>query len=130
MKIVADTSVIIAVLTNAIHKPAIIAKTQYADLIAPLSLHWEIGNAFSPMFKRDRITLEQALEALSSYNEIPIRFVDVDLQHSIALSKQFNMYAYDIYFIVCAQKENAALLTLDKKLVQVACELGIKTLEV
>ncbi|MFQ5455563.1 MAG: hypothetical protein ACE5EA_05065 [Nitrospirota bacterium] len=37
--------------------------TNGADLIVPYSVHWEIGNAFSAMLKRKRITLKQALKA-------------------------------------------------------------------
>jgi uncharacterized protein with PIN domain len=49
MNIVVDTSVIIAVITNEPHKPQLIDITREVDLLAPLSLHWEIGNAFSAM---------------------------------------------------------------------------------
>ena len=58
MEIVADTSVIIAVIANEPEKAAIVAQTQGADLFAPQSLPWEVGNAFSAMLKRQRITLE------------------------------------------------------------------------
>ena len=52
-ELVADTSTIIAVIGNEPEKPLLIAKTQGYDLIAPQSLHWEIGNAFSAMIKGD-----------------------------------------------------------------------------
>jgi predicted nucleic acid-binding protein len=74
MKIVVDTSVVIAVITNEKHKEQLIVTTKGADLIAPSSLHWEIGNAFSAMFKRGRISLDQAKGAIKSYGDIPIRF--------------------------------------------------------
>jgi len=57
MNLVVDTSVIIAVITNEEHKRQLINLSKGADLIAPPSLHWEIGNAFSAMFKRKRISL-------------------------------------------------------------------------
>ena len=56
--LVADTSTVIAVIANEPEKPLLIAKSQGYDLIAPRSLYWEIGNAFSAMIKRGRITLE------------------------------------------------------------------------
>ena len=108
----------------------IIETTKDADLLAPVSLHWEIGNAFSAMFKRGKIRLEQAIEALSNYHEIPIRFIDVDLEASIYLSNQLNINAYDAYFVVCAQNEKAHLLTLDNQLLKISRELGIKVLGV
>ncbi len=46
---VADTSTVIAVIANEPEKPLLIAKMQGYDSIAPRSLYWEIGNAFSRM---------------------------------------------------------------------------------
>ena len=40
------------------------------------------------------------------------------------------IYAYDAYFIVCAQKLHAPLLTLDKSLAVSALQTGIKLMEV
>jgi len=36
-------------------------------------LHWEIGNAFSAMLKRQRITPEQAKTAVEIYGQILLR---------------------------------------------------------
>lgn len=47
MNLVVDTSTIIAIVTNEESKPKIISLTRNADLLAPSSLIWEIGNAFS-----------------------------------------------------------------------------------
>ncbi|MGI9054531.1 MAG: type II toxin-antitoxin system VapC family toxin [Pyrinomonadaceae bacterium] len=62
--LVTDSSTVIAVIANEPEKPLLIAKSQGFDLIAPRSLYWEIGNAFSAMVKRGRITLEQATAAI------------------------------------------------------------------
>jgi len=70
--LVADTSTIIAVIANEPERPSLIAKSQGYDLTAPRSLYWEIGNAFSAMVKRGRITLEQANAAIEIYEQIPI----------------------------------------------------------
>lgn len=130
MTIVADTSIIIAVLTNEGHKNRIIYLTENADLIAPSSLKWEIGNAFSAMFKRGKINLQQAKEGISYFGLIPIKYIDVDLTQSIEISNKFNIYAYDAYFLVCSQTEKAPLMTLDKNLAEKARQQGIKTIEV
>ncbi|MBN1781498.1 type II toxin-antitoxin system VapC family toxin [bacterium] len=130
MKVVVDTSVIMSILVNEEHKSNIIMATKNADIVAPASLHWEIGNAFSAMFKRNRISMNQATKALSFYYKIPIRFVDIDLESAIKLSNQCRICAYDAYFIICAQIEKAALITLDKGLEQVTRELGLKVIGV
>ena len=79
MRIIVDTSALIAVVANEPSKPALVDATRGASLLAPSSVHWEIGNAFSAMLKRKRVRLTQVRKALSAYAEIPIRFVDVDL---------------------------------------------------
>ncbi len=130
MDIVIDTSVVIAVVVNEPSKPALIAHTTGAMLLAPASIHWEIGNAFSAMFKRQRITLAQARQAVTAYRRIPLRLVDVDLARALALADQLNIYAYDAYVLTCALDLKSPLLTLDGGLRRVAAVAGIRALEV
>lgn len=129
MEIVIDTSAIIAVITNAPEKAELIAATNKVDLIAPASIHYEIGNAFSAMLKRQRIDLNQAAEALAIYRSIPIRLVDVELDESLKIASRLNVYAYDAYLIRCAEKYHCALLTLDRSLRTQAIAYGISIVE-
>lgn len=130
MNLVVDTSVIIAVITNERHKKQLIELSKGAELIAPSSLHWEIGNAFSAMFKRGKITLEHAVAALAAYKQIPIQFSDVDLDTALELSYNLNMYAYDAYAIGCALKHRSPLVSLDGSLLEAAQRAGVKIKEV
>ncbi len=130
MNIVVDTSVIVAVIANEPEKASLISFTQGADLIAPQSVHWEIGNAFSAMFKRNKVTLEQALGAIQAYNKIPIRFVDVELEQSLKIAETLNIYAYDAYLIRCALRFRSPLISLDKYLVNSAKRMKVKVIEV
>jgi predicted nucleic acid-binding protein len=84
-------SIIIAVIVNEPSKIDIIRLTQGATLIAPAAIHWEIANAFSAMFKQSRLTVEQAVNALGIYNQIPIRFVEVELEQSLRIADQLNI---------------------------------------
>lgn len=130
MDIVVDTSVILGVILNEAHKPALIVQTKGANLIAPPTLHWEIGNAFSAMFKRRRLTLEQATAALEAYQKIVIRFSPVDLASALILADQLDIYAYDAYMILCAQKHRCPLLSLDGGLKEAAKRVQVEILEV
>ena len=130
MNIVVDTSIIIAAVTNEACKPQIVSLTKNADLLAPSSLTWEIGNAFSAMFKRQRITLEQAQKALGTFRKIPIRLVDVDLEKTLDIAKELDIYAYDAYFIVSAQKHRCRLITLDNGLLEAAKQANVESIEV
>lgn len=78
MKVVIDTSAIIAVVANEAQRATLVEMTKGVALVAPASVHWEIGNALSALLKRRRATLPQVIEALDAYGRIPIGFVDVD----------------------------------------------------
>ena len=130
MNLAVDTSVIIAVIANEPEKGVLIAQTQGAELFAPRSLHWEIGNAFSAMFKRERITLEQAKTAIEIYEHIKLNLIDVDLTQALELASRLNIYAYDAYIIACASNQNCSLLTLDAGLSYAAKAAGVNVLEV
>jgi len=130
MNLVVDTSVIIAVIANEPEKPALVARTQGAELFVPRSLHWEIGNAFSAMLKRQRITLVQAQAAIEIYEQISLNLLDVDLTQALEIAGRLNIYAYDAYIIACALKQNCPLLTLDGGLSYAAKAAGVNVLEV
>jgi predicted nucleic acid-binding protein len=130
MPVVVDTSVILAVVLNEPTKAQLIRATAGVDLIAPLSLHWEIGNALSAMLKRRRITEAEAQQALVEYQKIPIRFLDVPLDATLQIVAQHMIYAYDAYFIVCALNQSSALITLDHGLQTAARGAHISLLEV
>ena len=130
MDIVVDTSVIVAVIAHEPQRGALIRLTKGTDLLAPASVHWEIGNAFSAMLKRNRIELDQALQAIAAYRQIPIRYVDVELEDTLAIAARYAICAYDAYLIRCGLKFNAPLLSLDRGLLQVAEQAGVHTIEV
>ncbi len=130
MDVVVDTSILIAVIANEPQRDTIIELTRGVDLLTPPSVHWEVGNAFCAMLKRNRITLAQALRALEVYAQIPIRYADAELEDSLTIAAQLNIYAYDAYLIRCALKYNAPLISLDKGLVTAAQQMKVKIIEV
>ena len=130
MDIVVDTSVLIAVIANEPEKDRLIRQTTGADLLAPPSCHWEIGNAFSAMLRRGRITLSQAQHAIQAYREIPVRFVDVDLVQAVELADRLGIFAYYAYVITCALNQRCAIISLDRGLVTAAKSAGADVLEV
>ncbi len=130
MKVTIDTSALIAVIGNEPTKQEIIEITMGCSLYAPMSVHWEIGNAFSAMFKRKRLGIEQSQKALIAYREIPIKYIDVPLEQTLEISNALNIYAYDAYLIQCAQQTSTSLLTLDSGLKIAAKKMGIHLLEV
>lgn len=130
MEIVIDTSVVIAVLTNEAERAALVELTRGAHLVAPASVHWEVGNAFAAMLKRRRITLAEIEQALDAYEKIPLRFLEVELTTALRIAAKHNLYAYDAYLIACANRQRCPLLTLDGGLARAAKSAGVELAEI
>ena len=130
MEIIIDTSALIAVIVGEPERDIIVDITAGSSLIGPGSIPWEIGNAFSAMFKQKRLTIQEAEKGIAIFKSIPLRYIEPDFINSLKISKKTDMYAYDAYFLDCALRYNAPLLTLDKKLESMANKLNIQTLEV
>jgi len=82
------------------------------------------------MFKQKRLTLTEAEKGLSIFKNIPLRYIDPNFVAVLKLSKQANIHAYDAYFLDCAIRYRAPLLTLDRKLMASAQNLNVETLEI
>ncbi len=130
MRIVVDTSTVIAVVVGEAEKAKLIELTKDATIVAPPSIDWEVGNAFTAMLKRSRITLEQAIEAIGVYQEISLEIVEIDLKEAVRLAGKYNIYAYDAYILQCAIEHNLPLISLDQDMINVAKQEGIQVLEV
>lgn len=128
--IVIDASAVIAVVTNEFHRPTLIRLSEGAELISPFSLPVEVGNAFSAMFKRQRISLENAKAAAAAYQQIAIRLTEIDLSQALDLSHRLQIYAYDAYLLACSLQYRAPLLTVDGGLRTAARRAKVEVLEV
>jgi predicted nucleic acid-binding protein len=130
MNMVIDTSVIIAVLVSEPERAKVIKQTDGYDLLAPGSVHWEIGNALAAMLKRKRINHEQVKAILLAYETIPIRFREVDMGLAMEIAYEHDLYAYDAYVIACARESRCALISLDKSLLNAARVARVSIVEV
>jgi predicted nucleic acid-binding protein len=130
MRIAVDTSVIIAVIADEPERVKIIELTKGSTVVAPPSVKWEVGNAFSAMMKKSRINLEQAVHAIGIYEEISMEIVEISITKAVELAGKYNIYAYDAYILQCAIEQNIPLLTLDKDLAEIAKKEGVNIIEV
>lgn len=130
MVLVIDTSALVAVLVSEPERSVLVRATRGADLVAPGSVHWEVGNALTALLKRRRATLAQAQKAVAAYAAIPIRLVDIDLAWALEIAADHALYAYDAYLITCALAQRAPLLSLDRGLIRTAAAAGVEILEV
>lgn len=129
MNLISDTNIFLSIALGEDSRDRIVALTGEASIISPEILPYEIGNALSAMIKRKQINKEQALQAQAIIDLIPVRLVSPNINDSLALAIDHNIYAYDAYFLNCAQIYSCPLMTLDKRMKQVAKELGVDVLE-
>lgn len=130
MRIVVDTSTVIAVVAGEAEKAKLIELTRDATIVAPPSIDWEVGNAFSAMLKRARITVEQAIEAIEIYQEISLEIVEINLKDAVRLAGKHHIYAYDAYILQCAIEHNLPLISLDQNMIEIAKREGVQIIEV
>ncbi len=128
--IIIDTSCILAVVLEESSRAELIAATEGATLLAPDSLSWELGNAFSALFKKGTLSLKEAKTALHAVRQIPIRFIYPDMERAIEIAHEQRIYAYEAYMLAVCEECRAPLLTLDTHLRRSATALKLKTIEV
>ena len=129
MKIVADTNTFIAVALNEPEKDMIIRLTEGYDLIAPEVLPFEIGNALTAMMKRNALEAEEVILAWDMVQHIQVDLRRIDIRAALNIATQYNIYAYDAYFLECALNLRSPLLTLDGRMKGIAQEIGIQVME-
>ncbi len=130
MDLIIDTSALLAVILAEPERDKIVELTSGHSLMGPGSIPWEVGNAFSAMLKQRRLELSQVRRGLEIFQSIPIRFMRVDFSNSLAIADKTKMYAYDAYFLDCALRRAAPLLTLDGALFRAGRRLGVEMVEV
>ena len=126
---VIDTSALLAVLLGEPERPALIAATAGAVLMAPASLPWEVGNALVAAVRRRRLSPSEARQAWLSFESVPIRPADVDIGRAIDAALEFGLYAYDAYMLELARQRGLPLLTLDQQLRAAATAGGLSLVE-
>ena len=129
MQIVADTNTFIAVALNEPEKDMIIRLTEEHDLVAPEVLPFEIGNALTAMMKRNVLDADEVILAWDMIQHIPVYLRPIDIRSALNIATQYNIYAYDAYFLECALSLRSPLLTLDHQMKGTAQEIGIQVME-
>ena len=129
MRIVADTNIFLSVALEEESKTQIIKLSKGCDIHAPEIMPYEIGNALSAMIKRKQIDKAEAISIFSITQKIPVMLVKVDIPKALSIALTHNIYAYDAYFLQCAIAASCSILSLDKKLTEVAQEMNIEVME-
>ena len=129
MRIVIDTSAILAVAMSEPQRPAIIRATKGCELAAPQVLPFEVGNALTALFQR-RVLDEKDIAAVwNVYTKFPIDLVPIDIAAALRLATKHAIYAFDAYVLSCAFERRAELLTLDARMMVTARAEGLQLRE-
>lgn len=114
MKVVLDTSAVLAVILREPERVDVISLTRECELLAPAVLPYEIGNALTGLLKRRIHTVEQTRAAWCAFNGVPLELRQIDVGSALMVAARQRLYAYDAYVIQCAIEARCQLLSLDK----------------
>ena len=129
MKVIADTNTFIAVALNEPEKDMIIRLTEGYDLVAPEVLPFEIGNALTTMMKKNALKTDEVVFTWDMVQHIPVELRRIDIRAALNIATECNIYAYDAYFLECALNLRSPLLTLDRRMKEIAQKIGIQVME-
>jgi predicted nucleic acid-binding protein len=125
MKLIVDTSALLAVALNKPQRPSMITASRGCDLVASEVLPFEVGNALVAMVRRRRLKSDEVLAAWDIFGKFPISFSAIDIRAALKMALRHGIYAYDAYVIQCAVEQRAELLTLDERLKTIAEAEGV-----
>jgi predicted nucleic acid-binding protein len=90
---------------------------------------FEIGNALTRLKRKRILNDKKIIEAYSVYKEIPLKLVKVDVENALKIACQYNIYAYDAYYLEVTFRLKLPLLTLDKQMKNIARKMNLDILE-
>jgi len=100
------------------------------EVLAPTLYIAEVTNAFCKYYRAEELSREQCEIALERAKALPDSLIsESDLyREAFAMACLTNMSAHDMFYLVLARRNNAALLTLDGKLQRVARQHDVRVL--
>ncbi|MBN1498803.1 MAG: type II toxin-antitoxin system VapC family toxin [Spirochaetes bacterium] len=130
MKLLADANIFMAVILNEPEKVKIVETTHNAEIISPVILPYEIGNALSAINKQKKLSKDEIHKCYYNYKLIPVRLVEVDIKDALEIALKYDIYAYDAYYLELAKRFKICLLTLDQKMIEIAEKMNLSIQEV
>ncbi|GHT46602.1 twitching motility protein PilT [Planctomycetales bacterium] len=125
MELLLDTSAITTVLVGEPERETVINLTKNVTIVAPSVVPFEIANGLTKMMKKKIIDRNKMIEVFSYFQRIPIKLIDVNIKHSLEIAWEYNIYAYDAFYLEPAQRLGLPLLTFDGNMARVGSEIGL-----
>ena len=117
---VVDASAVAAIMLDEAEAEDIARRLRGAMLIAPGLLGFEIANVCLTKLRRHPDLRDRILQALAIQGGLTIETAEVDHVGVVALADQLRLTGYDASYLWLAQRLNAELVTLDRRLARVA----------
>ncbi|MCU7837610.1 MAG: type II toxin-antitoxin system VapC family toxin [gamma proteobacterium symbiont of Taylorina sp.] len=130
MIVVLDTSVAIEVTLQRDKEGALVKIIQESDwLIAPSLFVSEVSNVFWKYHQFSQYSLADCEKNIEQALALPDDYInDIELyREAFNLSCMLEHPVYDMLYLVLARRNNATLLSLDKKLNRAAHKTNVKT---
>jgi len=125
MEIVLDTSAIIAAIVDEPEGDKVINLTENAVLVCPNVISFEVMNSLTRMIRKKGTDKEKAISLVKSFQKIPIKLFENNLESVLEIAWDYKIYAYDAFFLDTAKNLNLPLLTFDDGMKTIGKELGI-----
>jgi len=94
-------------------------------LLCPPAFWFEVANVLWAAVRRERLDVEDALQALSSLEDFGIVVTDVAAGACLALSSNTGLAAYDTAYLVAALADEVPLWTFDRRMRETGEALGL-----
>jgi len=79
--------------------------------------------------KKRSLKKEEVVSAWEAIQQIPVDLRHTGIESALNIAIKYSIYAYDAYFLECADNLRSPLLTLDLGMQGIAREIGIPILE-
>lgn len=81
------------------------------------------------MMRRNVLEVDEVILAWDMIQQIPVDLRRIEIRAALDIATQYNIYAYDAYFLQCALNLRSPLLTLDQQMKGIAQKIGIQIME-
>jgi predicted nucleic acid-binding protein len=99
------------------------------ELVVPALWHYEMNNLLRSAHRRQRLTEEDAREALETLNQVPLVIEDLPegpaRKRILHLAFQFDLSSYDAAYLELSDRHKIPLHTADAKLKAAVKQLGL-----
>jgi predicted nucleic acid-binding protein len=129
MDILLDASAIMAIILNEQNRDMVIMLTRDATLFSPEIISFEIGNALVNLYRKQKITESELLDAYKNFTLIPTRNIKIDIEKALKIACKYRIYAYDAYYLEIASRLKIPLITFDESMKRAAFSLKINILD-